>query len=273
MIFSVLTDHICMLPGFISIRILDVIDILLVAYLLYRIYMLIKGTVAINIFIGIFSFYLFWLVVKTLNMELLGSILGKVIGVGVIALIIVFQQEIRRFLLMIGNQYFTNRTFSLEKIVSFNIRSTTDIKARAIVRGCTNMADTYLGALIVIARKSQLRMYAETGDIINADTSNRLLESIFVEESPLHDGAVIVIGNKIHAARCILPVSANVNLPPYFGMRHRAAIGITESTDAFVIVVSEERGEISVAEAGKIQTNISSRQLMNMLEEKFVSKS
>ncbi len=272
MIAEIIAQQFCMAPGFISIRILDIIDIILVAYLMYRIYTLIEGTVAINIFIGIFSIYLFWLVVKTLNMEILSSILGNVIGVGVIALIIVFQQEIRRFLLMVGNQYFTNRRYSLQKLVSFNIRSTTDIKSKEIVKGCINMSNNYVGALIVIARKSQLKMYAETGDIINAETSNRLLESIFAYKSPMHDGAVIIIGDRIYAARCILPVSANVNLPPYFGMRHRAAIGITESTDAFVIVISEERGEISIAEAGKIHTNISPRQLLKVLDDKFISK-
>jgi uncharacterized protein (TIGR00159 family) len=261
-----------MIQAFITIRILDVIDILLVAFLIYKIYQLIKGTVAMNIFVGIFSFYLLWIIVVTLNMELLGSILGKIIGVGVIALIIVFQQEIRRFLLMIGNQYFTNRAFSLENLFSLNIRATTDIRAKAIVKACTNLGNEYIGALIVIARKSQLKMYAETGDMIDAETSNRLLESIFMKKSPLHDGAVIINKSRINAARCVLPVSANVNLPPYFGMRHRAAIGITESTDAFVIVVSEERGEISIAEAGKIHTNISPKQLMNTLEEKFISK-
>ncbi len=257
-----------MIEAFITVRLLDVIDIVLVAYIMYRIYLLIRGTAAINIFIGIFSVYLLWLISKALNMQLLGSILGQIIGVGVIALIIVFQQEIRRFLLFIGNQYFPNSKFSFDNVFFGSLR-TSDVKIRSIVKSCINMSNRKIGALIVIAKKSQLTMYTRTGDIINAETSSRLLETIFSKKSPMHDGAVIIIRDKIYAARCILPVSENIYLPPYLGMRHRAGVGITENTDAFAIIVSEETGSISVAREGKLNGNISSKDLMRILEEQF----
>ncbi len=257
-----------MIEAFIPIRILDIIDILLVAYLLYRLYILIRGTAALNIFIGIFSLYIFWLIVRSLNMRLLGSILGQVIGVGVIALIIVFQQEIRRFLLYIGSQYF-GTPLTLQNFFKLKLRTQIDIRIKSIVKACINMAASKTGALIVIARRSELGIYTKTGDLLNANTSSRLLETIFSKNSPLHDGAVIIRKDRIHAARCILPVSQNINLPPQFGLRHRAALGISELTDAFVIIVSEERGELSVAENGKLTTNLSSKELIKILEENF----
>ena len=255
-----------MSPAFITIRILDIIDILLVAVLLYQVYRLIKGTVAINIFAGIFAVYLFWLVVKALNMELLSSILGQVIGVGVIALIIVFQQEIRRFLLIIGTRYLSRSSFTLENLFSLNIKASTSVKVDDIVRACEKMAGSKTGALIVIARKSELSTIAEGGDILNAETTSRLLESIFFKNSPLHDGAVIIIGDRIHAARCVLPTSENIYLPAKFGTRHRAALGVTEKTDALVIVVSEESGAISVAKSGEIRLALKPGELKEFLE-------
>ncbi|HPV57830.1 MAG TPA: diadenylate cyclase CdaA, partial [Tenuifilaceae bacterium] len=231
---------------FITIRVLDIIDIIMVAFLLYQIYMLIRGTVAINIFGGIVVLYIIWLVVRALNMELLSGILGQIIGVGVIAIIIVFQQEIRKFLLFIGTKYMSKSKFSLENLLF--PRHKTDVaqvNVDAIVKACRNMAETKTGALIVIARKSELQFYAETGDIIEAETSSRLLENIFFKNSPLHDGAVIIVNDRIHAARCVLPVTENINLPPQYGMRHKAAVGISEITDAMVVLVSEETGKIS----------------------------
>jgi len=254
-----------MLPAFITLRILDVIDILLVAVLLYQVYRLIKGTVAINIFIAVFAVYIFWLIVKALNMELVSSILGQVIGVGVIALIIVFQQEIRRFLLIIGTRYLSRRNFSLENLFSINIKTSSSVDVEAIVKACESLGKTKTGALIVIARKSELLMITEGGDILNADTSSRMLESIFLKNSPLHDGAVIIIGDKIHAARCVLPISENIYLPAKFGTRHRAALGMTEKTDAIAIVVSEETGNLSVCMTGEITTKVSPLELREFI--------
>ncbi len=258
-----------MVPAFISIRILDIIDILLVAVLLYQVYRLIKGTVAINIFIAVFAVYLLWLVVKALNMDLIGTILGQVIGVGVIALIIVFQQEIRKFLLIIGTRYLSRRNFTLESLFSVNLKTSSNINMDAIVTACENLSGSKTGALIVIARKSELTTITEGGDILNAETSNRLLESIFFKNSPLHDGAVIIIGEKIYAARCVLPISENIYLPANFGTRHRAALGMTEKTDAIVIVVSEETGEISVCKTGEITTGLTSTELREFLKKEI----
>lgn len=262
------------MPLFISIRLLDIIDILLVALLFYQIYMLIRGTVAINIFLGIFTLYIFWLVVKALNMELLSSILGQIIGVGVIALIIVFQQEIRRFLLLLGTRYFSKNRFSIEKMLMMKgDKYDTPVNIEAIVRACRNMAETKIGALIVVTQKSNLQLYAETGDIINAETSSRLIENIFFKNSPLHDGAMIIKNNLIYAVRCILPLTEKTNLSATYGLRHRAALGISEITDALVIVVSEETGKISFIFEGVITENISVVKLREILEENLISKS
>jgi diadenylate cyclase len=255
--------------GFITIRILDILDILLVAYLMFQVYLLIRGTVAMNIFIGILFVYLLWIIVKAFDMQLLGSILGQVIGVGVIALIIVFQQEIRRFLIFIGNQYYTRNRLSLEKVLPINFAPQPKIKIKSVLKACLNMSRSHTGALIVLARKSELQVYAETGDILNAETSSRLIESIFNKSGPLHDGAMIINNDKILAARCVLPVSENVNLSPDYGIRHRAALGMSENTDSVVIVVSEQSGQISLAEDGKLRTNIDAKTLLTLLEKEF----
>lgn len=256
--------------GFITIRILDVIDILLVAFLLYQMYNLIKGTTAINIFIGIFLVYLLWLIVRALNMQLLGTILGQVIGIGVIALIIIFQQEIRRFMLMLGTRYVKKKRFSIDKLFSFGEPESKEIDISAIVNASASMSSQKTGALIVVSHESDLFSIVKTGDIINADTSSRLLESIFFKNSPMHDGAVIIKKDKIAAARCVLPSTDRIDLPPHFGMRHRAALGITEKTDASVVVVSEETGAISFVIHGEIEYNISSNHLQQLLEKEFI---
>jgi diadenylate cyclase len=244
----------------------DIIDIVLVALILYQIYRLIRGTSAFSIFIGIFFIYLLWLVVKALNMELITALLGQVIGVGVIALIIVFQQEVRRFLLVIGNRYITSSRFSIGRIFSSVKDEPGSTKeAEEIVRACDSMASKNTGALIVIGRKSSLDLFSEGGEILNARISAELLETIFFKNTPLHDGAVLIEGGIILAARCPLPVTDQVSLPPHFGMRHRAAIGMSENSDALIIVVSEESGFISVVDTGTIRENISPNVLRNIL--------
>ncbi len=253
--------------SFISIGILDIVDILLVAFLLYQVYMLIKGTVAINIFVGLFVTYLIWLLVRALNMELISNILGQIMGVGVIALIIVFQQEIRRFLLLLGSRYFANTNFSLENLFSIFINERPEsIDFMPIVKSCVSMASTKTGALIVISNKSELDAFSETGEILNSKISSRTIETIFFKNSPLHDGAMIITNNKIHAAACVLPVSEDTNLPKQLGMRHRAALGMSEVTDALILIVSEETGNISFTRYGKIKTNIGGEGLQQILE-------
>lgn len=254
---------------FISIRILDVIDIILVAFLLYQLYRLIRGTVAINIFGGIALLYMVWLVVQALNMELLSNILGQVLGVGVIALIVVFQQEIRKFLLLIGSRYVNKNLFTLQNLFGRRKEVKRAVNIEAIVQACANMSESKTGALIVIARRSEAEPYAQTGDLIDAATSSRLLQNIFFKNSPLHDGAVIIVDDRIYAARCVLPVSENLNLPPQYGLRHKAAIGLSEVTEALVVLVSEETGKISAARNGKIRYGITPEELNSYLLEQL----
>ena len=258
-----------MLSAFIHIRLLDIIDIFLVAVLLYQLYMLIRGTVAYSITLGIAAIYIFWWIVRAMQMELLSTILGSVLGVGVIALIIVFQQEIRRFLIFIGSRYVEGNRISVEKILNLRFEAKAQVKIRSIMKAVMQFSLEKTGALIVIRKKSNLDMYAETGDVLNAETSSRLFVSIFNKTSPLHDGAVIVDGDKVKAARVILPVTDKMDLPPEYGLRHRAGLGISEVTDSLVIIVSEETGQISIAENGILQKNIPSRVLRLKLEEDF----
>lgn len=258
---------------FITIRVLDIIDILLVATLLYQMYRLIKGTVAFNIFIGLFLVYVFWLMVKAMNMELLGTLMGQFIGVGVLALVVVFQQEIRRFLLMIGTNYQLSRSFGLEKL--FNLEKeklATSQQIKEIVRACDNLARSKTGALIVIPHKIELKEIIRSGEKINARISSALLETIFFKNTPLHDGAVIVVGNRIAAARCILPLTERNDIDPNLGLRHRAALGVSEITDALAIVVSEERGTISLALKGELMHKISLVQLSTELEKVIIEE-
>jgi len=258
---------------FITIRILDVVDILLVAFLMYQIYRIIKGTVAFSIFIGFFLVYVFWLVVKAMNMELLGTLMGQFIGIGVLAMVVVFQPEIRRFLLLIGTNYQTSHSFGLEKL--FNLekaKQATDQQIKEIIRACDNLARSQTGALIVIAHKNELKEIIRSGEKINSRISSFLLETIFFKNTPLHDGAVVVVGTRIAAARCILPITERIDLDPAFGLRHRAAIGVSEVTDALAIVVSEESGSISLAVHGELVHKISLIQLATELEKVMVEE-
>jgi uncharacterized protein (TIGR00159 family) len=253
---------------FFHIGILDIIDILLVAVLFYQVFKLIRGTVAINIFIGIFALYVLSIAVKALNMELLGSILGQVVGVGVLALFIVFQQEIRKFLLFLGTQYTSRSKFSFRSILFRKAdRLTSEVNIDSIVKASRNMSESKTGALIVIRRTTSLAPYEETGDILNANINSRLIENIFFKNTPLHDGAMIIVRNKIRAARCVLPTTDNLSLPAQYGMRHRAALGVSENSDAIVVVVSEETGDISFVEAGHIKHGITLTELRHLLEE------
>lgn len=256
---------------FISFRWLDALDILLVAILLYQLYKLVKGSAAINIFIGILVVYLSWILVKALDMQLFGSILGKFIDVGVITLIIVFQQELRRFLLFLG----TTDIFSKSKLgkslfdLKFNNTSNGALDIHSIVRACKNMSESKTGAIIVLTKNSDLAFYLNTGDLIDASLSSRILESIFYKNSPLHDGAIIITDNKIKAARCVLPVTESNDFPSHLGMRHRAAVGITESSDAIAVIVSEQTGEISYAKEGSLKHSLSPERLKELLEKDF----
>ncbi len=230
---------------YLNFNFLDFLDIILVAILLYSVYKLIRGTVAINIFLGIAIIYLIWKLTEALKMELLSDILGKFIGGGFIALIIVFQQEIRRFLLMLGSTNFTSKKNFLKQLNFLRSEMTESTNVSAIIDACKDMGKSKTGALIVIKRNNSLDFVKHTGDTMNAEINKPILKSIFFKNSPLHDGAVIIEDNKIVATRVILPNAKEANIPLRFGLRHRAGIGISDKTDALVLVVSEETGEIS----------------------------
>ncbi|GAB2525865.1 diadenylate cyclase CdaA [Rufibacter soli] len=251
--------------GFLDIEWLDIIDILLVTVLLYQLYKLLTGSVALKIFLGLLSVYLLYLVVKAAGMELLTIILGQFMGVGVLAAIIVFQPEIRRFLLMIGK----TTAFNNERLFKgFPWRRTVTedrLSITPFIEAAKSLAGKNTGALIVFARSSELRYFAESGDSIDAVVSKRLLISIFNKNSPLHDGAVIIHGNRIKAARCILPVTESNDVPASMGLRHRAAIGLTEVTDSVVLVVSEETGQIALVRNGEVFRNLSAADLRSKL--------
>ncbi len=233
---------------------------------------MIKGTQAIKIFIGIAFLYLIWLLVKALDMKLISSILGHVMGVGVIALLIVFQQEVRNFFMLITNKYLSKFDFSIKNILPFIKSEEVEVKVWSIVKACNNLSKQKTGALITIAQESELPMIIETGLIINADTSSLLIESIFFKNNPLHDGSIIIKKQKIIAAGCILPVSKQEFNIKDFGLRHRAAMGISEQTDAVVIVVSEETGGISLFQNSEFKRNLSAVELRKTLEGIFLNK-
>lgn len=242
----------------------DFIDILLVAFLLFYSYRLMKDSGSLNVFMGIMVFILIWLVVfRILEMRLLGSILDKLMSVGVLAIIIIFQDEIRRFLLTLG----THRQ------VSALIRFFTEGKGRKkenedimpIVMACISMAKQKTGALIVIEHSVPLDDVVRTGEIINADINQRLIENIFFKNSPLHDGAMVIRKKKITAAGCILPVSHSLDIPKGLGLRHRSGMGISQESDAHAIIVSEETGKISVAYRGQFYLRLTAEELESML--------
>ena len=254
--------------GFVPFTFIDLIDILFVAYIMYWIYRTTKGTNAPYIISGIIVVYLLWVIVKTLNMELLSTILGHIISVGAIALIVVFQPEIRRFLQKIGMSQkrfnFISRIFNHgSKIAETNLQP--------LVVACREMSDTKTGALVVIGQQSDLSLITEGGICLDAKISSQLIHNIIFKNSPLHDGAVVIEGDRIVAARCILPVTQS-DVPKSFGTRHRAAIGMSEISDAIILVVSEETGAISIANNGRINLNIPSDRLGAVLQKYLISK-
>jgi uncharacterized protein (TIGR00159 family) len=252
--------------GFLEVTWIDILDILLVSLLLYQVYRLLKGSVAIKIFLGVLLVYSVYLLVKVIGMHLLQRILGQFIGVGVIAAFILFQQEIRKFLMLIGKTTNFSSKNMLKEMFSKKEKETEEqFNLNAIIESANILSSTKTGALIVFAKTSELKFYAESGDILDAELSKRLLIAIFQKYSPLHDGSVIIANNRIKAARCILPVSENEEIPAHLGLRHRAAIGITEVTDSVVLIVSEETGNTSLAYNGKIFPVLAKNDLKNKL--------
>lgn len=257
--------------SFLNLRFLDLLDILLVAIIIYYIYNLIRGTIALNILLGLVIIYVVFLVVKQAHMRLLTEILGGFVSVGFIALIVVFQHEIRRFLLLIGknaslqkNKAWWSFLFGRKDIEKNNLA-----RIRPIIDACKSMQKSRTGALLIFAKYFDEQFYQNSGELIESRISKRLLESIFQKNSPLHDGAVIISDNRIKCASCILPLTENDKLPPQFGLRHRAGIGISEISDAVAVIVSEETGEIAYARQGRVKMNVSYMELEKLLNKDF----
>lgn len=242
----------------------DVIDILLVAFLLYKTYKLMKSSGSINVFTGILVFIVIWVIVsQVLQMRLLGSIFDKLVSVGVIALIVLFQDEIRHFLLTLGSRHHSSSLFRFLKGNKQKVTNKEDIMP--IVMACMSMSKGKVGALIVIEKGFPLDEIVHTGDLIDANINQRLIENIFFKNSPLHDGAMIISNKRIKAAGCILPVSHKLNIPKELGLRHRAALGVSQETDAIAVIVSEETGGISIAYQGEFYLKLTAEELERML--------
>jgi uncharacterized protein (TIGR00159 family) len=238
--------------AFIQIRVWDILDVLLVGLLFYGLYYLVKGTNAIKIFFGIVAIILGLKIVTALHMELLSYILGAFVNVGFIALIIIFQPEVRRFLLGIGNTKIADSFKNLIAGFGFRYKEESKLDLNSICEACASMSQDKVGALILLAQDNNLSEIIDTGVTINAVISKPLIENIFFKNSPLHDGAMVIANEKIKAARCILPITQNTHLPGSYGLRHRAGIGITENSDCIALVVSEETGSIRIIKSGKV---------------------
>ncbi|MGB1971378.1 MAG: diadenylate cyclase [Flavobacteriaceae bacterium] len=255
--------------SFLEFNFVDAIDIILVTFLMFYLYKLVKGTVAINIFLGIVIFYFMYQLTITLNMNVLSNILGNFVSVGFFALIVVFQQEIRKFLLLIGSANYARRKNLVRYFNFLNQEETKMVRLDLplFVNACENMAKEKTGAIIVLERSNTLDFVKSTGDETNIKLSTQILESIFYKNSPLHDGAVIINENSITATRVVLPVTESTSVPNRYGLRHRAGIGISEKTDALVIVISDQRGEIVYIKDGEIEKFNSGEKLKRALTE------
>ncbi|MDH4092281.1 MAG: diadenylate cyclase CdaA [Cyclobacteriaceae bacterium] len=246
--------------GFLEVGWVDLVDITLVSVLLYQVYKLIRGSIAVNIFLGILALYLVYLIVRAAQMELLTTILGQFMGVGVLAMIILFQPEIRKFLLVIGRgTEFRENIF--KTIANWRQEVPNDFDVGEVMEAAKSLKTTKTGALIVFSRDTELKFYAQTGDAIDAEVNKRLLLSIFNKNSPLHDGAVIIHKGRIKAARCVLPVSENDHIPANYGLRHRAAVGMSENTDTLILAISEETGRTLLARNGQYIRSIKLKQV------------
>jgi len=256
--------------GFLEVSLVDVLDIALVSFLLFQVYNLMRGSVAVRIFVGFLSLYLIYLVVRAAEMELLSAILGQFMGVGVIAAIILFQQEIRKFLLLLGKTTsFNSENGFLSNLPWKKRKKGDEFNITPLIESSKSLGGTNTGALIVLSKGSELKFYAESGDLIDAIVSKRLLISIFNKTSPLHDGAVIIHKGRITAARCVLPVTEK-DVPAQFGLRHKAAIGMSEATDTIILIVSEETGQLSIARNGTIFHNLSNQEIRSKINDYLI---
>lgn len=246
----------------------DLIDVTLVAFLIYQLYKLIKGTPALTIFFGLIGIWMLYFITDYLGLRMLSRILGQFTGVGVLALIVVFQQEIRRFLLVVGKAGMIGHRKLLLKVFKGGLAGETiELNYTEIVAALENMSQKHTGALIVITDRPEFKPYEDTGIALHAELTAELLENIFFKNSPLHDGAVIISGNKVRAARVVLPLSENMQAVGSYGLRHRAALGISEIADVLVCCVSEQTGEICFAYRGGFYPNITPDMARKKLKE------
>lgn len=259
--------------GFLDFGWIDLLDILVVGLLMYEVYRLIRNSIASSIFLGALILYLIYNLVKALGMEMLTSILDKFMAVGVIAAVVIFQQEIRKFLLMLGKGSVFTQEGLLRRWFAPEKNGEEGFSLQPAVEAARSMSQHHTGALIVFARSTELRHIAETGDEIDAILSKRLLLTIFNKTSPMHDGAVLVVNGRIKAARCVLPVSESQDIPASLGLRHRAAVGVSELTDTVVLIVSEEKGQMSIAFNGRLEMNLSATEVRNRLNSYLFEKS
>ena len=253
--------------GLPALRIIDVFDIAIVAVLIYYIYRMARGTNVMLIFWALLILLVAWKAAEVLGMRLLGAVLSAITSVGIIALVVIFQPEIRRFLLFLGTK--TQLDESLWKRLQFwrrNMQKQKGINYEAYINACMHMAQAKTGALIVFKRQNSVDSLIDTGERIDALASSALIEALFFKNSPLHDGAVIAHGNRLLAARCILPVTSRLDIDPNLGLRHRSAIGVSEQLDVLSVVVSEETGAISYALGGQIHHDITPVELRQALE-------
>ena len=248
--------------GTYNISFMDIIDLSLVSYLLYRLYKLARGTAAINIFFSLIAIYFLYQIVDVLRMKFITQILGGFISITFIVIVILFQQEIRKYLSQLGKGKLIKNKYLLK---FFNSENEDKLNTKAIVKACTEFQKTNTGAIIVITQSDDLSFICENAVQINSEINYPLLDSIFYKNSPLHDGAIVIRNNRIIAARCILPVTNDDDFPAELGMRHRAAVGVSEHSDALTIIVSEQNGKISCAQNGKIRVDLSEIQLRNTI--------
>lgn len=256
-------------------RWLNILDVLIVIFLIYQLYRLLRGSIAFKIFWGLVVIYFVYFIVRFLQMPLLTSILQNFINVGIIAIIIIFQPEIRRFLLMLGKKIPFSEENAWRKLLmpdKFRDFRQEEELIQHMMLAIGNLANTYTGALILVASTYKLRFDTTSGVPIDGNVSARLLESIFKKDSPLHDGAVIIAGNRIIAAKVVLPVSDNPQLPPRIGLRHRSGVGATEQSDCLAVIVSEERGNVSYAENGRLYMNVSLEDMKSKLYQKIIEE-
>jgi len=246
----------------------DFIDILLVAMMLFYIYRLMRDSRSLNVFVGILIFIVVWLFVsQVLEMRLMGTILDKLVSVGVIALIVLFQDDIRKFLYNIGTRKGVSKLLHFITPSRGNRTDKEKVKKdiMPIVMACMSMSKQKVGALIVVERNQSLNDIISTGETVDANINQRLIENIFFKNSPLHDGAMVISNHRIAAAGCILPVSHNLDIPKELGLRHRAALGMSQDSDALSIIVSEETGGISIARDGLFRLRLSAEELETIL--------